>query len=544
MPRLRARDPVTPPGDEIRQTVMQEWGSRRAKEIKDELKRLEIDSDDCFEKSDLLERLVSGLERISQGLDPNPEGSKGSSRADQSTGGEPHFQEAQSRQKRCDPIPEVVDLGSQNFDILDADVDIGGSQGEGEYMFGSNPKKDLRKEKGRTERQSYTSPGEVVYVESVILDPSESTFASSTTTTHESENNDNGAREVSAQAKPNPELNKEELPGEGKHAKPNPPAKRIDLKDKQGFVAQGRLEKLAGAEAAFGMSPSRDEWRSNDMLVVELQLPNAISGKFIIDTSSPQSILSEETARRLGHYARDFDIDDDIGKQVMIDQVLVEGTPVGRFSPVVPKVQMMPLRIPGVIGILGLDFLAQYDVDLDFYERKFSLFNPGMLLRHNPTIPGGRQVDMEVGIGPKGMLFSEVKLFQNSTEGPPIPAVIDTALPYTICNWPAAKLLGASEDGSGGVKTARAIMAGSDGKPVALSEAPIGVRFQSEAPAPQPVQVSQRVLTVGDIDIFDDIGLKESPVIRLGMDVLADSPWVNRISLSFALQRMRVCVPA
>lgn len=103
--------------------------------------------------------------------------------------------------------------------------------------------------------------------------------------------------------------------------------------------------------------------QTKDLLVVEIQLPNAISGKFIIDTSSPQSILSQETARRLGHFARDITSDDDArGRQVVIEQILLDGIPIGRFAPIVPKVPAKPLRIPGVIGILGLDFFAQYDV--------------------------------------------------------------------------------------------------------------------------------------------------------------------------------------
>eukprot|EP00466_Bigelowiella_natans_P020420 jgi/Bigna1/73383/fgenesh1_pg.24_\ len=238
--------------------------------------------------------------------------------------------------------------------------------------------------------------------------------------------------------------------------------------------------------------------------------------------------------------------EDKEGYRVIINQLSMDGTPLGGLSPfVMSERSLLPFKVDGLVGILGLDFLSRFDVDLDFKSSKISLFQPGMLLRHNPSIKNGKQVDLPLKIGPNGVLMTEVSLFQNQKEGPMIPAIIDTGMSYSIMNWQAANLLGARKDGSGGVRPTGAMVTGVDGQPETVSEAPIGVRFKSsQGSLAPPLQVSQRVLCVGDIALFDDMGLGTSPVIALGMDVLSDSPWSNRLILSLALERIRIAMPA
>eukprot|EP00469_Lotharella_globosa_P001312 CAMPEP_0167799114 /NCGR_PEP_ID=MMETSP0111_2-20121227/16777_1 /TAXON_ID=91324 /ORGANISM="Lotharella globosa, Strain CCCM811" /LENGTH=313 /DNA_ID=CAMNT_0007693789 /DNA_START=30 /DNA_END=968 /DNA_ORIENTATION=- len=311
------------------------------------------------------------------------------------------------------------------------------------------------------------------------------------------------------------------------------------MADKEGYLAEGKLETVKGLEEQMGYSKSPSEWRENKFLTVTLNLPNSITGKFLIDTASPQSIISKATEKMLGNFAKKnnpWNPTEDY--RVKIDQVLLDGMPLGEFKPFVTADRFLPLEMPEVMGIIGLDFLSNFDVDFNFKEGTMQLFRQGMLLRHNPSIPGGSQVDVGVRLNPRGALETEVQLFQDNKEGPIIPAVIDTGLSYTMLNWAAANLIGADKAGKGGVRLGHAFAAGSDGKPTPLAEVPAGVRFPS---AIRPLQVSQRVLTIGDDEVFDNVGYTDQPAVVLGLDVLADSPWANRMVFSLALERMRLC---
>jgi len=382
-----------------------------------------------------------------------------------------------------------------------------------------------------------TDSQNVVYVDSVVLDGS-SDSKSPIEREEETTINSKGKE----QSKATQEVKSK--PTEKEQVKREAATVTTSLAEKQGFLAEAPIESLKGLESAlgYGGGGGKGEWRSNDMLSVDLKLSNELQGKFLIDLAAGHSMLSKEAENALGELCRRGDSSaDNQAHMVHIDQVELAGYPLGSWSPVVFEEEVLPLQRPGMLGVLGMDFLSRFDVDLDFANKRISIFNPGMLLRHNPTLPGAQQTDVPISIGPRGVIETEIVLYRDDQESERIPAIIDTGLAYTMVNWPAANLVGVDKQGGGGARQTSVVIDSMGSQPVPAFEAPVGVKFPGSSG--QPVRLSQRVICVGDDSFFAEMAPTGSPLVLLGMDILADIPWANRLSLSLEFNRMRICAP-
>ena len=180
------------------------------------------------------------------------------------------------------------------------------------------------------------------------------------------------------------------------------------------------LEYVAAAADALGPGATVD---SKLYCAVRLELPEvgspqaASSVRFVLDTAASNSLVTPEASAALG--ARSTGVtasastatSSDAGgfQQVSLGEArLPGGLSLGPLAPVV-----MPLPLPGRAGLLGLDVLARFAIELVLRSsRPFAVLHPpGALpaearagLRRLPTrrLPGSGLLVTRVALGPEG----------------------------------------------------------------------------------------------------------------------------------------------
>lgn len=177
-----------------------------------------------------------------------------------------------------------------------------------------------------------------------------------------------------------------------------------------------------------------------------------------------------------------------------------------------------PIDALGVHGILGADVITRYVLDLDVPRRRWSL-------------------DEQVSAAALSGMFSPISIWLDDAKAPrltvlidgvEIPAVVDTGARGTILNWQAARQLGLSADHPAVSHQGAAQGATSGATPLVkatLKELQIG-EFRRASP----------VLNIGDLPIFEVLGLSKGPGMILGMDQLGD----RRVILDFPLNRLLI----
>lgn len=183
-----------------------------------------------------------------------------------------------------------------------------------------------------------------------------------------------------------------------------------------------------------------------------LSVPASIGGKDIrlmVDTGSPSSVLTQGAAEKLGLEVRVVTAPAKFrlyGGEHLKRYVRITDFRLGKLTAPNAEFLVMPDRLsPGVDGLLGADFIAQFDVDFDFAAAKLNLFEP-----HRCP---GRVVYWTQDEAAIAVIPFETRPYDSHIEiavaidGKPIKAIVDTGASTSTLNVEAAAGLGVATDG-------------------------------------------------------------------------------------------------
>jgi hypothetical protein len=200
-----------------------------------------------------------------------------------------------------------------------------------------------------------------------------------------------------------------------------------------------------------------------------------------------------------------------------------------------PQEHLDPKHDP-VEGMLGMELLSRYDVELDFRGRgRIRLYRPGMA-------PTSELVEIPaVVINESEILGVRVAAGDGPSDRPlqPVLGLIDCGSTFSVVNWSAARILGLPTNPSDPVyqKGPRIVALGVDGRPVELPLIRQSLQFTGDAKVNAQGQLLgfERVptcgtkpiqLAVGDLPVFAELlgdGRQKynGPAALIGLDILA-----------------------
>lgn len=198
-----------------------------------------------------------------------------------------------------------------------------------------------------------------------------------------------------------------------------------------------------------------------------------------------------------------------------------------------PQEHIDPAHDP-VEGMVGMEFLSLFDVDLDFPQNRIRLFEPR-------TVDASSLVELPAVVINESLLIGIRISSPNQPNGQPIVGFLDCGSTFSCINWRAAQALGLPPKDDPLYRSGPAISAlGIDGRPMTLptvrkqlsyvgnpifdpdSKRPIGFEAPPANWKPwDPVQIA-----VGDIPVFsqilgDGVTPYEGPAALIGLDILA-----------------------
>jgi len=190
---------------------------------------------------------------------------------------------------------------------------------------------------------------------------------------------------------------------------------------------------------------------SNQVFIV----PATINGhvlKMLLDTGAQRSLLDEATVRRLGipQDGRTFTVMVGIAGGSPRADANVEGMTLGG-APV--DIDRMPVSTfggsSGANGVLGLDVLRDYDLDIDGPNHTLTLYRVRLCEPADP--PWGEATAPVAGVGTRiGWMEMPIEI-----DGVAGTAAVDTGASYTIIMPRMARRLGLTERAMAGDRTAK-----------------------------------------------------------------------------------------
>eukprot|EP00536_Pseudo-nitzschia_multiseries_P004807 jgi/Psemu1/189006/e_gw1.83.99.1 len=197
-----------------------------------------------------------------------------------------------------------------------------------------------------------------------------------------------------------------------------------------------------------------------------------------------------------------------------------------------PQEHIDPSHDP-VEGMLGMELLSLFDVDLDFPNNRIRLFEPG-------TADTSGLVEIPAVVINESMLIG-IRVSTTQENSQPILGFLDCGSTFSCINWKAAHALGLPPKDDPSYRSGPAVAAlGIDGTPLTLPTVkkqlsyagnPIvdpktgrPVAFESPPTDWKPWNTVQ--LAVGDIPVFsnilgDGVTPYEGPAALIGLDILA-----------------------
>lgn len=181
----------------------------------------------------------------------------------------------------------------------------------------------------------------------------------------------------------------------------------------------------------------------------------------------------------------------------------------------------LPIKGPEVDGVLGVDWLKGQRLVLDFKNRKLE-------------ITRSRQDESEAGkvvVVPARRRHGQLTIVDADLGGKRISAIIDSGAQGTLCNQPLRALVRAQEARKGEPSPPRLVrmesLAGETfiGESVFLPFLRLG-----------GLHLGNVQVTHADMHVFDIWGLKDSPALVIGMDLLAQ---FEQVSLDFGRSQVR-----
>ena len=131
--------------------------------------------------------------------------------------------------------------------------------------------------------------------------------------------------------------------------------------------------------------------RDKYLIVVEATVNGMGPFSFLLDTGSTHTVIDPSLARQLrapvvGEASLTTVSDVRMDKMARLKEVRVGDSAASELGAVIDKMDQVKLKAPGVRGVLGEDFLSQFDIFLDYKKR---------ILRFDGAAPAGERCRIE-----------------------------------------------------------------------------------------------------------------------------------------------------
>lgn len=131
--------------------------------------------------------------------------------------------------------------------------------------------------------------------------------------------------------------------------------------------------------------------RDKYLIVVEATVNGMGPFSFLLDTGSTHTVIDPNLARQLhapvvGEASLTTVSDVRMDKMARLQEVRVGDSAASELGAVIDKMDQVKLKAPGVRGVLGEDFLSQFDIFLDYKKR---------ILRFDGAAPAGERCRIE-----------------------------------------------------------------------------------------------------------------------------------------------------
>jgi predicted aspartyl protease len=238
----------------------------------------------------------------------------------------------------------------------------------------------------------------------------------------------------------------------------------------------------------------------------------------MLDTAAGRSIITPETLAKLGQRPtnkRPLRVEG-AGGAVAASLVDIGSFGVGRYrrremSVIVLNLERIAEQIGRPIaGILGMDFLRNYDLRVDLEANKLRLYARDEA--NNVDALVGRDVLERVQFKAQHGGLIMVKIY---LDGAPVTGLLDTGAGRTIMNWKAAEAAGVTRT-TKGVKKQLTRYFGVDNNWIEL------FRYQFKQLEIGASLYSPAKIGIADLPVFSTLGFKEQPAIIIGADFLKD----------------------
>eukprot|EP00471_Norrisiella_sphaerica_P002438 CAMPEP_0184480218 /NCGR_PEP_ID=MMETSP0113_2-20130426/1697_1 /TAXON_ID=91329 /ORGANISM="Norrisiella sphaerica, Strain BC52" /LENGTH=561 /DNA_ID=CAMNT_0026858543 /DNA_START=254 /DNA_END=1939 /DNA_ORIENTATION=- len=211
-------------------------------------------------------------------------------------------------------------------------------------------------------------------------------------------------------------------------------------------------------------------------------------------------------------------------------------------------------------GVFDATFLSQYDLDIDFKKNTASFFEAGSLLRHNPSIEGGQLIDLP--LSDRSILTTvSAKLRKDPTLTPEglmqirgdevdALAVVSTAhfKSFVTPDFAARFTAPPSRSFELMMETLGAVGGGPAGsKPNSCDAIDAAVEFATDSGMMEHGRQRIEVMDRDEIETLKEYARRRHdgrmPDMIIGLDLLAGPENSNRLSISWAHERIRISVP-
>jgi predicted aspartyl protease len=284
----------------------------------------------------------------------------------------------------------------------------------------------------------------------------------------------------------------------------------------------------AAAGQTTGGAPSAEDRTSQPTVELPLKqlssnhivVPFAIGARepmaFILDTGASTSVISRETQRVLGYRDEDGTPVKGQGANGELNDVRLFSVPDARVGDRVYRdlsVAVMDLRHlqdkldEPVAGILGRNFLARHDLEIDFVGRKLLLHGSDGVETGNVDVSA--MAASEYGNMVGGLIGIEVSI----DGGEAFPAVLDLGAARSVMNWHAARAVGLSRNSKALADSPEALL-GADNTPIETKF----ITFETIAVG--AAKIAKPTVYIADLVVFQTLGVADGPAMVFGVDML------------------------
>ena len=257
-------------------------------------------------------------------------------------------------------------------------------------------------------------------------------------------------------------------------------------------------------------------------VVVTLDVGEAGFVDFLIDSGATTALISPQLREMLGASAIDGAPIRGLGAggETVRQKVTIAGASVGALELGALDAVVTDLAasgLPSVVGgMLGLDFLSRFELELDFGDKAMRFHPIGSVA--TGALDVDSLVRIPLAIHPTGLRTVSCRL--NGCER--FPGILDMGSFFSVCNWMAAARAGVGPDNPV-VKNAAMTAVGVDGRPMAMSTAPFDLEVCGDGTdeGGQGLRSEYKgECCVGDLPAFASLGASASPFMTVGLDVL------------------------